>query len=74
MPTLADLRRRPGFVGCALFAVAMTVTGSDSNKPQPPPKPSEELVIIVEPLADGIFSTRYLHIEKEEANALRNQD
>ena len=74
MPTLADLRRRKGFFGLLLFAVAMTIAGSDSNKPQPPPKPSEELVIIVTPLGDGMYSTFMLHISKEQANELRNQN
>lgn len=50
--------------GLAALAVAAVIYGGD--KPDPPPKPRTELVIIVEPIADGMYSTRTLHIEKEE--------
>ena len=57
-------------LGLAALALAAILHGGD--KPAPHPAPRLELVIIVEPLADGIYSTRDLHIEKERLNEIQS--
>ncbi len=64
------IKMRPGLV---LLAIGATIYGGTKPPgPTPPPKPSEELVIIVYPIQDGMYSTRYLTIDKEEADELRS--
>ena len=60
-------------LGLVLLAIGAIIHGgSKPPGPTPPPKPSEELVIIVYPIQDGMYSTRYLTIKKEEADELRS--
>lgn len=57
-------------IGLVALAVAAILFGGD--KPPQPPPPNAELVIIVEPIADGMYSTLTLHIEKEQLDEIRN--
>lgn len=57
-------------LGLVALGIAAMIYGG--SKPPRPPKPSTELVIIVEPLADGMYSTRCLKIEKETLDEIRN--
>ena len=56
--------------GLAALAVGAIIYGGD--KPDPPPKPRTELVIIVQPIADGMYSTQTLHIDKDQLDEIRN--
>lgn len=52
-------------IGLVALAVAAVLYGG-SKPPTPPTPPKKyELVIIIEPIGDGMYSTRYLQIEKE---------
>ena len=57
-------------LGLAALAAAAIIYGGD--KPDPQPKPRTELVIIVQPIADGMYSTQTLHIAKEQLDEIRN--
>lgn len=58
-------------IGLVPLAVANTFYAY-AKPPDPPPKPRAELVIIIEPLPDGMYSTRYLRIEKDTLNEIQN--
>ena len=61
---------RRGVLLClAVLAAAATIRGG--SKPEPRPK-RDELVIVVEPLGDGMYSTHMLHMTKEDMNEIRN--
>ena len=59
-------------LGLVALAVAAILYGGD--KPEPPPQPPKrlELVIVIEPLADGMYSTRHLYIEKDALHEIEN--